>query len=202
MKLVLVRHGYTVGNDLGTYTGWSNTPLSEQGIRDLKQYRETYDYPMTDRYYTSDLQRTIDTFQYIYEDRATITESCEAFREVHFGDYEDVHASEISGVPYNTMYVKNVPYVNGETISQVALRLFGKLTAILRDMEDHQEDSLTIVCHSGVIKTLLLFLSPTPFEQYLSIDTPNGLGYILDIDFDRTTNGIDMKSYKDIPLKD
>lgn len=202
MKVVLVRHGYTVGNDLGLYTGWSNTMLSEKGIADLEKYKETYAYPKTDRYYTSDLTRTIDTFNILFGDKETITESTFAFREIHFGTYENVRWDEIDDIPYNQAYVMNQPHVEGETLTQVSMRLFGKITAVLREMEDNGEDSVTIVCHSGVIKTILMFLKPMAFTEFKNIDTPNGLGYILDVDFDSHNNYITLNYYDPIPLKE
>lgn len=201
IKLVLVRHGYTVGNDLGLYTGWSNTMLSEKGIEDLKKYREEYDYPRTNRYYTSDLTRTIDTFKLIYGEDTPITESTFAFREIYFGEYEDVKWNEIPFEPYNEMYVINRPHVKGETISQVSLRLIGKLTQVFSDMVSKGEDSVTIVCHSGVIRTLIMFLVPIGFDRFYEIDTPNGLGYILNIDFDVDNNYIVLDNYVPIPKK-
>lgn len=201
MKIVLVRHGYTVGNDQGLYTGWSDTMLSEKGIKDLETYRDTYDYPKTDRYYTSDLTRTKDTFNILFGSHATIEESTFAFREISFGDYEDVKWTQINNIPYNDVYILNRPHVNGETISQVSLRIFGKLTAVLRDMQDCNQDSVTIVCHSGVIKTILMFLVPISFEAYRDIDTPNGLGYVLNVDFDRKNNDITLNRYDPIALK-
>lgn len=201
IKLVLVRHGYTVGNDLGLYTGWSNTLLSEKGIEDLKEYRDTYDYPKTDRYYTSDLTRTIDTFNIIYGENTPIKESTFAFREIYFGDYEDVRWDEIPAEPYNEKYIGNAPHVNGETISQVSLRLIGKLTQVFTDMLLQGEDSVTIVCHSGVIRTLIMFLKPLPFSDFYHIDTPNGLGYIMNIDFDPDNNYITLDNYVEIPKK-
>lgn len=201
IKLVLVRHGYTVGNDLGLYTGWSNTMLSEKGIEDLKKYREEYAYPKTDRYYTSDLTRTIDTFKLIYGEQTPITESTFAFREIYFGDYEDVKWDEIPAEPYNEMYIGNTPHVNGETISQVSLRLLGKMTQVFSDMASKGEDSVTIVCHSGVIRTLIMFLKPLPFSDFYHIDTPNGLGYVLNIDFDNDNNYITLDNYKEIDKK-
>ncbi|AMC92591.1 fructose-2,6-bisphosphatase [Erysipelothrix larvae] len=200
MKIVLVRHGYTVGNDLGLYTGWSNTLLSEKGIEELKGYRDEYDYPKTDRYYTSDLQRTIDTFKLLYGEETPITESTFAFREINFGEYEDVRWDKVA-TPYNDNYVKNQPHVQGETISQVSLRLFGKLTAVLCEMIDNNEDSVTIVCHSGVIRTILMFLMPCSFDNYYDIETHNGLGYILNIDFDEKNHYITLNDFEAIRKK-
>ncbi|QIK69059.1 histidine phosphatase family protein [Erysipelothrix sp. HDW6C] len=201
MKIVLVRHGYTIGNDLGTYTGWSDTKLSEKGIEELHEYRETYAYPKTDRYYTSDLVRTIDTFKLIYGDETPINESSPAFREIHFGDYEDIRWDQIDNIPYNEVYIRNQPHVNGETISQVALRIFGKLNAILDEMVVAREDSLTIVCHSGIVKTFLMFLAPLSFDTFREIATPNGLGYIMDVDYDVVNKLVTMNNYIEIPKK-
>lgn len=200
MKIVLVRHGYTEGNDLGLYTGWSDTMLSEKGIEELKTYRDTYDYPKTDRYYTSDLTRTIDTFRILYGD-TPIEESTFAFREIYFGEYEDVRWDKVKGIPYNEAYIRNQQHVQGETISQVSMRLLGKLTAVLSDMKDKGEESVTIVCHSGVIRTIIMFLKPLSFDNYYMIDTPNGLGYVLDVDFDQQNNYITLNRYDKIPLK-
>ncbi len=201
MKLVLVRHGYTVGNDQGLYTGWSNTMLSDKGIEELKAYRKTHEYPKTDRYYTSDLTRTIDTFKLLYGENTPITESTFAFREINFGEYENVRWDRVPGIPYNEAYIRNQPHVAGETVSQVSMRLLGKLTAVLREMQEAGEDSVTIVCHSGVIKTFIMFLKPLSFEQYYNIDTPNGLGYVLDIEFDVANNYITLNNYEPIKRK-
>lgn len=200
MKVVLVRHGYTEGNDQELYTGWTDTKLSQKGIDDLKMYRETYDYPKTDRYYTSDLSRTIDTFRLIYGD-TPITESTFAFREINFGEYENLPWKTLQDTPYNESYIRNQPHVSGETISQVSMRLLGKLTAVLKEMEDEGQDSVTIVCHSGVIRTLIMFFTPLSFDNYYNIDTPNGLGYVLDIDFDSKNNYMTLNGYEAIAKK-
>ncbi|HLV50261.1 MAG TPA: histidine phosphatase family protein [Erysipelothrix sp.] len=200
MKIVLVRHGYTIGNDQGLYTGWSNTMLSEKGIQELQEYKETYHYPTTDRYYTSDLTRTIDTFNILYGD-TPINESTYAFREINFGEYENIRWDKVPGIPYNEAYIRNQPHVEGETVSQVSMRLFGKLTAVLREMKEANEESVTIVCHSGVIKTIIMFLKPMSFDNYYTIDTPNGLGYVLDVDFDVDNNFITLNHYEPLSLK-
>lgn len=200
MKIVLVRHGYTEGNDQGLYTGWSDTMLSQKGIEELKEYKETYAYPKTDRYYTSDLTRTIDTFKILYGD-TPLEESTFAFREIYFGEYEDLRWDKVEGIPYNEAYLRNQPHVQGETISQVSMRLLGKLTAVLTEMKEKGEESVTIVCHSGVIRTIIMFLVPLSFDNYYRIDTPNGLGYILDVDFDNDNNYITLNRYDAIPKK-
>lgn len=191
-KLILVRHGKTEGNKKGVYTGWTNTMLSEEGIKELELFKDKYNYQKTDRYYTSDLQRAIDTFNILYPEES-IHESTKAFREVHFGIKENKPAIRESENAYFRALLTNNDRLQGETISQVGLRIFGKLTAILREMEHSNEDSVTIVCHAGVLRVVLSFLKPIPFDYYYDIDVRNGLGYILDLEFDSKNNLITLK---------
>ncbi|CAM2827938.1 histidine phosphatase family protein [Erysipelothrix tonsillarum] len=200
MKIVLVRHGYTTSNEEGTYSGWSDVHLSKQGIEDLKQYRTEYVYPQTERYYTSDLTRTIDTFKIIYGAETPIFESSKELREIFFGDYEDVHGDQVSE-NYFDGFLVNKRIANGETLTEFSYRIISKLEGILKDMKEHDVESSTIVCHSGVIKTLLIFLGNRPFLDFREIHAPNGLGYILDLDYDMELNHIILNDVKELEKK-
>ncbi|MBK2402201.1 MULTISPECIES: histidine phosphatase family protein [unclassified Erysipelothrix] len=200
MKIVLVRHGYTTSNEEGTYSGWSDVHLSKQGIEDLKQYKLEYAYPQTERYYTSDLTRTIDTFEILYGKETPIYESSKELREIYFGDYEDVHGDDVSE-NYFDGFLINKRIAHGETLTEFSYRIISKLECILKDMKANSVESSTIVCHSGVIKTLLIFLENRPFLDFRAIHAPNGLGYILDVDFDDSLNRIILKSVEALPKK-
>lgn len=200
MKIVLVRHGYTTSNEEGTYSGWSDVHLSKQGIEDLKQYRTEYVYPQTERYYTSDLTRTIDTFKIIYGAETPIFESSKELREIFFGDYEDVHGDQVSE-NYFDGFLVNKRIANGETLTEFSYRIISKLEGILKDMKEHDVESSTIVCHSGVIKTLLIFLGNRPFLDFREIHAPNGLGYILELDYDMELNHIILNDVKELEKK-
>lgn len=200
MKLVLVRHGYSLGNKKGTYTGWSNVPLVEEGIEELKEIRATYDFPKTDRYIASDLVRAVDTFEYLFGPENKLFETSEQLREIFFGDYEDHSGKEMvphffEGFPLNARTAK------GETISEFMYRVINKIARALVQAKNDGLDSLTVVCHSGVIKVLLVFLEHRPFSDFTEIDTPNGLGYDIDVDVDTETGMIKLKEIKPIEKK-
>ena len=36
-QLVLVRHGYSLGNEKSLFSGWSDVPLTERGRRELRE---------------------------------------------------------------------------------------------------------------------------------------------------------------------
>ena len=200
MKIVLVRHGYSTGNKKGTFTGWSDVELSEEGIVELKKYKKEYQYPETDRYYASDLVRTKETFDILFGDEKELHEQSEDLREIYFGDLEDVVSSTF---PLNFVetWSRNERHENWETRSEFTYRIVSKLERIIQDLQKEDQTSATIVCHSGVIKTLLIHLGNLPYLDFKILGSPNGLGYILDLDYDAEKNQLSMKEYKEIPKK-
>lgn len=47
-QLVLVRHGYSLGNEKSLFSGWSDVPLTERGRRELRELRQVIRYPISD----------------------------------------------------------------------------------------------------------------------------------------------------------
>lgn len=200
MKLVLVRHGYSLGNQNGMYTGWTDVPLVESGIEELKEIRATYDFPVTDRYISSDLVRARDTFKYLFEPEHTLYETSEELREIYFGEYENLSGKEMvphffEGLPLNERTAE------GETISEFTYRIINKLGRALVEAKNEGLDSLTVVCHSGVIKAAMVFLEHRPFRDFVTIETPNGLGYIFDVDVNTKTGFLKLNSTQPIQKK-
>lgn len=197
MKIVLVRHGYSEGNKNGTFTGWSDVKLSQEGIEDLKRFKNEYAYPETERYYTSDLVRTIDTFDILFGDEKEIFEQSPELREIYFGKLEDVVSSTF---PLNFVeaWSLNERHEDWETRSEFSYRIISKLELIAKDMKENDVDSATIVCHSGVIKTILISLGNLPYMDFKIIPTSNGLGYVLDLDYDEEKTMLTLNDYKTI----
>ncbi|CAM3700180.1 histidine phosphatase family protein [Erysipelothrix urinaevulpis] len=201
MKIVLVRHGYSVGNKKGTYTGWSDVALTEEGIEDLKRYKEEYAYPKTDRYYSSDLIRAIHTFDILFGDEHELYEKSPELREIYFGNLEDQYGKDVE-INFSELWGLNERHENWETMTEFSYRIISKLEQILKDLQENNEKSATIVCHSGVIKTYLIFLGHRGFLDFKEIPTENGLGYILDMDYDADSGKVLMNKYQEIEKKD
>lgn len=200
MKLVLVRHGYTSGNQEGTYSGWTDVPLIQEGIDELIELRATYDYPETERYIASDLVRCVDTFGYLFAPEKELYETSDQLREIFFGDYENLPGTDM--VPnFFEGFPANKRTAEGETLSEFTYRVMNKVSRALTEAKNDGLDSLTIVCHSGVIKAILLFLEHRPFIEFRSIDTPNGLGYVLDVDLDMKNGLLKLISAESIQKK-
>ncbi len=201
MKIVLVRHGFSYGNLNQLYSGFTDVLLTEDGIEELKQFKETHHYPKTERYISSSLTRCKDTFHHLFGDEETLHETSDELRELYFGDYENKRSADVSPNYFETFHF-NERCANGETLSEFSYRLINKLGLILSDLKKDGLKSATIVCHSGVIKALLIFLESRPFSDFRKISTPNGLGYIVDLDFDEKTNFIKLRDVNPITTKE
>lgn len=67
--LVLIRHGKSVANCENRKAGQTNTPLSEEGIKQCKDVYDTYRGYQWDAIFTSDLERCQDTTRIILSER-------------------------------------------------------------------------------------------------------------------------------------
>lgn len=200
MRIVLVRHGFSEGNLNRTYSGWTDVKLTADGIEELLKYKELYDYPVTQRYYSSDLNRCIHTFEVLFGDMHELHEKSDQLREVFFGEYENV-AGDLVEPGYFDRWLTNVREADNETLSEFSYRILSKLEKILEDMKNDAIDSATIVCHSGVIKVFLIFLGARKFSDFYDIPVPNGLGYVLDLDYDEEQGMIELNHVLELHQK-
>lgn len=94
-----MRHAETYLNRLERVQGWANAPLTDRGIEDARRSGRGLADVQFKAVYTSDLARTVDTANIIlglnrHADRLQI-ETMPEFREVHFGFYEGLDATDL-----------------------------------------------------------------------------------------------------------
>ena len=65
MKLVLIRHGESIWNKENRFTGWTDVPLSQEGIESAKEASEKFIGLKIDKVYTSPLIRNRETVSLI-----------------------------------------------------------------------------------------------------------------------------------------
>lgn len=93
VTIYFVRHGQTYLNLYNRMQGWSNAPLTEEGIIDVRRSGRGLKDIKFDAVYTSDLSRTIETAELILEENDLTDPEIEMtlmpeFREVFFGSFE------------------------------------------------------------------------------------------------------------------
>lgn len=176
MKLLLIRHGQTEAAEKN-YTGGSyDTLVSEKGLEMLKENRKHYDYPKTDYYYTTPLTRTKQTLEVLFPDRKSSGE-IEMLKEHHMGVFENTPRREDFSV-YRCWLTDSSPYED-ELFDNFQKRV---ISAIEQLYHKHINDSVTVVCHAGVIRAVIMYFKNIPSVEYYSLVIPNGNGYFFDID--------------------
>ena len=194
LKLYIVRHGETEWNVIKRFQGQLNTPLTEKGIKKLKETGKKLENVLFDEVYTSELGRTVASAEIIlnenrgYRNKKLELKKLAELNEVYFGvwqglTYEEVflkYPEEANNYFYN---VKNYKAENVEAENlKDALERF--LKGINKILDSHESGNILVVTHGTV------------FEMFMNYVANNS---IFDID-ERTLMGNgDYKvfSYKD-----
>lgn len=178
-KLYLVRHGETYLNKFKRMQGWSDTPLTEEGIQTAIQCgKKLSDIPFAS-VYTSDLRRTVETAtiimkQNVKNDRFKINERID-FREAFFGSLEgeridnvaeniiEEHSLDYSG--WDELYrrvniEKMIDWIRkldctgyAESTSDIWQRVETGLDEMVE--ESRADENILLVCHGAIIKLII-----------------------------------------------
>ena len=194
LKLYIVRHGETEWNVIKRFQGQLNTPLTEKGIKKLKETGKKLENVLFDEVYTSELGRTVASAEIIlnenrgYRNKKRELKKLAELNEVYFGVWQGLTYEEVL-LKYpeegnNYFYdVKNYKAENVEAENlKDALERF--LKGINKILNIHKSGNILVVTHGTV------------FEMFINYVENNS---IFDID-ERTLMGNgDYKifSYKD-----
>ena len=97
LKIHLIRHGATDANVLGQYIGCkTDTPLSPEGLNELRLLKENMEYPEIDCLYSSPMLRCKQTAAVLYPEKETV--SVDNLREYDFGSFEGKTAAELENI--------------------------------------------------------------------------------------------------------
>ena len=182
MKLYVVRHGQSENNLKKLFTGWTDAPLTEKGIRDAETVRDFLSRVPFDKVYSSDLQRAMKTAETALP--GCVYETTPLIREISIGKAENLPIAEcpqIFGEEFreNQKMSNYLPY-GGEDRAMLAAR-----TQKFLDMVAATEyQRVAAFAHSGFLKSLCrLVLGENASTG--NIRCPNCSILILDYDGER-----------------
>lgn len=194
LKLYIVRHGETEWNVIKRFQGQLNTPLTEKGIKKLKETGKKLENVLFDEVYTSELGRTVASAEIIlnenngYKNNKLELQKLAELNEVYFGVWQGLTYEEVF-LKYpeeGNNYFYNVKNYNAENVEaeklEDALERF--LKGINKILDSHESGNILVATHGTV------------FEMFMNYVANNS---IFDID-ERTLMGNgDYKifSYKD-----
>lgn len=152
MKLALIRHGVTEGNERRLYYGRTDLPLSEEGIRDLVRLRGNGGYPAAARYYTSGMRRTEQTLELLYG--PVPHTALPELREMDFGAFEMKSYEQLREDPAYRVWISGDNEANICPGGESGRQLLARARRGVSELLDRGEDAAAVV-HGGVIACLM-----------------------------------------------
>jgi alpha-ribazole phosphatase len=174
MKLILIRHGETKGNEDGVYQGTLNLSLSEKGINQCLEVKNKLKNFKVDKVYSSTLKRAFESASIIFnEGNIQIVDD---FREIDFGSWEGLHYRTIS-MEQKEAYdqfikdYKTFTFPEGENFNH----FYNRITKAFSDIAKKNKDkTIAIVAHGGTIKSILCELLGIGQDGFYSINVYHG----------------------------
>lgn len=156
-KLFLVRHGETGMNSSLRYWGRSDVALSNVGLRQAELLRDRLNTEKIDFIYSSHLKRALVTAQVIALKHNLEVIACPELVEIDFGRLEGLTFDEISRLFPEVVrrWMERDPgliYPGGESLAELDRRVHRFRSRLDRH---NDEETILIVAHSGVLRTLL-----------------------------------------------
>jgi broad specificity phosphatase PhoE len=171
----LVRHGQTDWNLEGRYQGQSDVPLNERGHAQARSLAEQLSGQRFAAIFSSDLCRARQTAESIATVLGLTMQLDPRLREIHQGQWEGVLVTEIKA-RYEELWEQrivdpaNVRPPGGETVSEVATRMYAALDNISRLFP---AVNVLIVSHGLSIATVICRAQSIPIGQAYSVIPEN-----------------------------
>lgn len=194
-KIHFIRHGITEGNKKKWFYGRADIPLLEEGKENLQLLKEKNIYPEIPEdadCYTSGLIRTEQTFEIIFGNRKH--KIIDNLKEMDFGECECTTYDEMKGNPefdiwaWDTTGDARLP--GGETKNEFNARISKGLAELrgyhrLKELSHRHSgmDAISvIVCHGGVIGSMMHEMFPGQRENFWAWIPNPGFGYTVDFE--------------------
>lgn len=192
-RIHFIRHGKTAGTENNLFYGWTDLPLTEDGMAEIKAQRDSGLYPPLGDAdcYTSGLLRAEQTFKIIYGDQPHT--QLELFKEINFGDWDGMTYDEISVQPefehWKSFNNITFTYPGGESFYSFNQRIRKALDQLwgyhrLKELSHRHsgKDAVSImVCHAGVICNVMYFLFPNEKKEIMDWMPAPGHGYTVEL---------------------
>ena len=172
LKLYIVRHGQTEWNVLEKFQGQLNSPLTERGIKKIKETSAELEDIKFEAVYTSELGRTISTADIILQhnnfekgknnSEKLRLQKLSELNEIHFGEWQGMDFKEIflkyPEEAHNYFYdVKNycAKNVKGEELKDGLERF---LLGLKKIVNNNEEGNILIVTHGTVLELFFNYI--------------------------------------------
>ncbi len=149
MRVYVVRHGESVNNVAGLWTGWENPSLTDKGRRDAEKAGSVLRPVSFDKVFASDLDRAIETAQIAIPGCAC--ETTPLLREINVGRLANAPFSSISEEQKNEAVQNGYGAFDGETKAEFRHRM----KQFIQQLEGLSCENVALFTHAGWVRSML-----------------------------------------------
>ena len=167
-KIILIRHGESLGNANKLYVGHTDVDLTEDGYEQARDAAEYFKNEKISAVYSSDLKRAYETARLHAEMRSLPVITSKELREVFVGIWEGVHVDEVVerwpiefGVDWRIKFGTCVP-PEGEAVCKAGKRMHEKLLSIAKEADG----KIIVASHGASIRAFWCFLAGIEPEKW------------------------------------
>ncbi len=183
-NILILRHGKTKANLRKEYTGRIDYCLCDEGVLELKKMRDLLisQFTQPQVIFSSPMKRCIETSKIYYPNLTPII--IDNLKEIDFGIFEGktydelIHLKEFQNF-IESSWQSKIP--NGEQPVDFSSRCFRGFNEVIEHIIKVDLDYTVIVCHGGVIMSLLYQIS-SDNKDFYDYYVENGKGYFIKYD--------------------
>ena len=167
-KIILIRHGQSLGNLTKTFLGHTDWDLSEMGYLQAKTTAEHLKNEKIDKIYSSDLKRAYNTAKFHADLRNLDVISNKNLREIYAGDWENKTVDQLLEIFGREVFVEQwknnfgeFVFPNGESVKAGGDRFYNE---ILNICSQNIGKTIIICAHAAVIRAFWAIVTDTPWQ--------------------------------------
>lgn len=188
-KLILIRHGQSLWNEKGLWTGWTDIELSEKGREEARHAASLLrDIPI-DEVYVSHLKRAHQTWEEIanvLDKRSLPVIPSDTLNERNYGDYTGKNKWELQKKMGDERFSLirrgwDEPIPNGETLKDVYNRVVPYFKSVIFPQLVAGKNIL-ISAHGNSLRALVKYLDRISDDEIKNIELKTGEIYVYTCD--------------------
>ena len=184
IKIILVRHGQSIGNATRTILGHTDLDLTELGYKQAEATAKHLKDVKIDKIYSSDLKRAYNTAVPHAKIRNMEIITDENLRELYLGLWENLKVEELIGkwgreafeVDWHGNF-GTFTFPEGESVQAGGKRFYDEIVTICKENEGK---TLLICAHAAVIRAFWAIICSIPWEKVATeLPFPSNASYSL-----------------------
>jgi alpha-ribazole phosphatase len=168
--IFLLRHGEVQSDEEKRFIGWTDVPLSENGIRQARAWQYRFLHTAFERIYCSDLSRARGTAEIIGEKRQQGLTVMPALREINLGELENLSMRQVRERFPEKWRERGENILSyrpdgGESFSDLRDRVI----PVFEDIAGQAKTDVLVISHAGVNRVILCHVLGVPLENLFRI---------------------------------